>query len=252
MYGWRARIGLMIAHSNTIMEPEFNRVLPEGVSVHTSRVRIEKVTVDGLRDMNRNVEGALENLCEIDAASFAYACTAASWVGSHEADREMAKKIEDRTGRPAVTAAGSVLDGLRALGVRRLSVATPYPPEVNVHVKAFIESQGFEVLNIGGENFGRIEPLPPLAEGIASHPGLQPPYLSYKIGRKNFARGSDALFISAAGIRTLDVIEALECDLGVPVVSSSQAIIWAALRAAGVREAIPGYGKLLRVADPAS
>lgn len=245
MYGWRARIGLLIAHSNTIMEPEFNRIAPEGVSIHAGRVRIEKITVEGLRDMNRNVERAVEDLSEIDAASFAYACTAASWVGSHDADRAMAKKIEDRTGRPAVTAAGSVLDGLRALGAKRISVATPYPEDVNVRVKAFIESQGFEVLGIGGQDLGRIAPLPPLAEGIASHPGLQPPYLAYKIGKKCFVKGSDALFVSAAGIRTVDVLGALEHDLGVPVVSSAQAIMWAALRAAGVNEPISGCGRLM-------
>jgi len=47
MYGWRARIALILAHSNTVMEPEFGRLAPEGVSVHTSRVRIGGISVEG-------------------------------------------------------------------------------------------------------------------------------------------------------------------------------------------------------------
>jgi maleate isomerase len=249
MYGWRARIGLMIAHSNTIMEPEFNRVMPEGVSVHASRVRIEKITVDGLRDMNRNVDRALEDLSEIGASVFAYACTAASFVGSAEEDRQVKQRIEERMGRPAVTAAGSVLRSLERLKAKRISVATPYPAPVNEKVKAFLESQGFEVVNIDGVDFGKIAPYPPLSDTPVSHPGLQPPHMMYKIARSCFAEGSDALFVSAAGVRTFDVIEHLEADLGVPVISSGQAIMREALEAAGVRSPISGYGRLLRFQD---
>ena len=48
MYGWRARIGLIIAHSNTTMEPEFSRVAPEGVSVHAARVKVGARSIEGL------------------------------------------------------------------------------------------------------------------------------------------------------------------------------------------------------------
>lgn len=246
MYGWRARIGLMIAHSNTIMEPEFNKVVPEGVSVHVSRVKIEKITVDGLDKMNDNVARACDDLADIGASAFAYACTAASFVRSRAEDIAVQKQIEDRLGRPAVTAAGAVIDGLRKVGAKRISVATPYPAEVNAKVKVFLESQGFEVVLIDGMDFGKIAPYPPLADTPVSHPGLQPAHLMYKLGCKCFAPGSDALFMSAAGVRTFEVIDTLETDLGVPVITSGQAIIWAALRAAGVGAKIEGYGELLR------
>ena len=246
MYGWRARIGLMIAHSNTIMEPEFNRILPEGVSVHASRVKIEKITVDGLSQMNENVARACDDLAEIGASSIAYACTAASFVRDSAADEATREQIEARLGCPAVTAAGSVTAALRHLKAKKISVATPYPAAVNEKVKAFLESQGFEVLLIDGEDFGKIAPYPPYFDTPVSHPGIQPPYMIYNIGKKCFAQGSDALFVSAAGIRTFDVIETLETDLQVPVISSGQAIIWAALRAAGVGAKLDGYGELLR------
>jgi maleate isomerase len=57
MYGWRARIGLLIPSVNATVEPEFNRFLPEGVSVHVARMVIEELTDPGFpgwrKDLNR-------------------------------------------------------------------------------------------------------------------------------------------------------------------------------------------------------
>jgi maleate cis-trans isomerase len=52
--------------------------------------------------------------------------------------------------------------------------------------------------------------------------------------------------LSGTGLPTAAVLETLERDLGVPVISSNQACLWRALRLAGVREPVPGFGRLLR------
>lgn len=54
------------------------------------------------------------------------------------------------------------------------------------------------------------------------------------------------MFISCTGIDALDVIEALEQDLGKPVVTSNQAAYWMCFKMAGIGEPIEGYGRLLR------
>ena len=46
--------------------------------------------------------------------------------------------------------------------------------------------------------------------------------------------------------KTMDVIERLEKELGKPVLSTTQVSIWAALRALGRTEGVPGFGRLLR------
>ena len=53
------------------------------------------------------------------------------------------------------------------------------------------------------------------------------------------------MFLSGTGMPTLPVLEALEHDLGKPVLSSASAMMWHALRRSGVRQVIPGYGRLL-------
>ena len=54
------------------------------------------------------------------------------------------------------------------------------------------------------------------------------------------------MFVSCGALRTLDVVDAIERQLGKPVVCSNQAMIWGCLRIAGVADRFQGYGALLR------
>ena len=55
---------------------------------------------------------------------------------------------------------------------------------------------------------------------------------------------ADTVFISCTGLRTIGAIEALEADLGRPVVSAIQATFWDALCIAKVHDVQPGFGSL--------
>jgi maleate cis-trans isomerase len=54
------------------------------------------------------------------------------------------------------------------------------------------------------------------------------------------------VLITSAAWPTLTMIQALEDDLGKPVVSSAVGQIWNPLRELGIRTRITGYGTLLR------
>ncbi len=251
MYGWRARLALLIAHSNTTMEPEFYQVVPEGVSVHAARVRAQAISVDGLINTGDDVARAVADLSDIDAASFVFACTSANFVGGVDNDLAQSRQIEELTGRPAITAATAVLEALHAIGARRVAVATPYPDELDAKGAEFLTAHGIEVVNIGGTDLGGARrPHNPLAASPVSHVGLQPPEVAYRLGRKAYVEGAEAVLISGANLPTMDTIATLESDLGVPVVTSGQACIWAALQLAGVRDPIRGYGRLLEGPAP--
>jgi maleate cis-trans isomerase len=73
----------------------------------------------------------------------------------------------------------------------------------------------------------------------------------YRAARRLFysASGADGVWITGAALPTVGVIDALETDLGVPVVTSMQAMFWAGLRHAHVSTRVDGYGRLLREAD---
>ena len=57
--------------------------------------------------------------------------------------------------------------------------------------------------------------------------------------------GAQALLITCLNLWSHTVIDALESELGVPVITSTQATFWKALRMAGIEDRIPRLGRLL-------
>jgi maleate isomerase len=68
---------------------------------------------------------------------------------------------------------------------------------------------------------------------------------AYRLGREVDTPQAQAVFLSGTGMPTIQILEALEQDLGKPAVSANSAMMWHALRLAGVRHPISGYGRLL-------
>jgi arylmalonate decarboxylase len=59
------------------------------------------------------------------------------------------------------------------------------------------------------------------------------------------APGAEGILISCGGLRTLAVARPLEERHGLPVVSSTPAAFWAAVRLVGHSGRLPGYGRML-------
>jgi maleate isomerase len=237
----------MVVRTNTVVESEFNMVAPEGVSIHCSRVYLEEMDVKYLLDLRPRLAEVVQSISNVDASSYLLGATAATFVGDGSYDVEVVRQLEDITGKPVVTAASAMLQGLRAVKARRIGVGTGYRSSVNERMKAFLERHGFEVVEIGGVdlNTNGVRPVHPLTVTDAAVPGLQPPEVAYKLGRRAYRDGVDAVYLAPAGLPTIEVIDALEADLRVPVLSSGQVSIWGAMQRAGVRQRIKGYGSLL-------
>jgi len=145
--------------------------------------------------------------------------------------------IEREAGVPAVATAPSVVEALRFLGARRVSVATPYPDWNNQRLRAYLEAQGFEVLNVDGE---------PKA-AAAGNQGIndQSPESVVEFAARACRPEADALLCSCTAWRSVEAADALEQRTGKPVVTSNQATIWTALRALGITKPVRGFGRLL-------
>jgi len=44
--GWRAKLGVIVPSTNTVVEHDFNRMAPPGVTCHTGRMYIEHPVLD--------------------------------------------------------------------------------------------------------------------------------------------------------------------------------------------------------------
>ncbi len=234
--GWRVRIGTIVPVSNTTNETEFNRLKPDGVTVHFTRVALHAdPAADDFQTMLDDVGHAAGELAAAGADVIVYGCTSGSMACP--ADR-LIGRMERAAGKPSLSTAGAILEALAALGARRIAMATPYTDAVNEKERAFLERNGFDVvaikgLGLGGslENIQKISRVAPA--DVYDH--------ASSVDRPD----ADAVLICCTDFGTADVLQPLEDALGKPVLSSNSATFRAALRRAGIDDAIEGYGRLL-------
>jgi maleate isomerase len=235
MYGWRARIGLLLPSDNVVVESEFSKILPEGMLIHGARMYAEfSTTVEGIKMMNKNVEKAVREIKSVNLNCVAYCCTSGSFYKGKRGNNELLKMIQTVAKVPATTTSTSSVLALKKLNLNKISIATPYIKEINKRAGKFFEEHGFKVMNITGMNIER---------GVEI--GSIIPIEVYRFARESFDDKADGLFISCTNLRTFEVIQPLEKGIGKPVVTANQATFWRSLKIAGVNEKITGYGELL-------
>jgi len=233
MYGWRGRLGLILPNVNTVMEPEFNSVLPEGVTCYVSRVILRgKFNLSTLVEMAEGIERAAEELKPV-VDVIGYGCTSGSFAKARGWNQELIERIKKTSGHSATTTATSLIEALKTLKIEKLALATPYTQEVNERQKEFLENEGFNVVNMKGLD-------------VREHGGqaIYYPSDSFRLAKEVVTPNSDAILISCTNFRTFEIIEPLENDLGIPVVTSNQATLWALLRMLNIQNAINGLGRL--------
>lgn len=238
-YGTRAKLGLIVPPTNTVNEAEWARMMPAGVTVHVTRMRLhaDLSSPEGERELYADIEKATRDLAAAGLDAIAYGCTAGSMV------MPLGRLTEFMTGVaggiPCVATAPSLVHACRALRLARVALATPYHDALNEHEREFLGANGIEVVAMKGLGIGaggaheyvRIARVP--KEEVLAH-----------------ARSADSpvaagLIISCTDFATLEAIPRLERELGKPVVTSNQATFWAALRAAGIDDRPTAFGRLL-------
>lgn len=231
----RARIGLVVPSVNTVLEEWFPGVLPRGVPMHVSRVPIAPAaTTSSVEEMARHEEDAIRLVADCKPDIIIHACVAASaWRGPVR-DKAFAAEMSERVGVRVCTAMETILMALEKLEARRICIASPYVAAIDALERRFFEESGIEVT--GGDSLEITD-----TRKIAMRPARD----ILELGRRAWVPGSDALLVSCLALRSHAVIDQLEQQLDTPVVTATQAALWAALRTCGIRDAIGGYGRLL-------
>lgn len=235
--GWRARVGVLLPAANSVLEPELYQMAPQGITFHFARMRrsTSEISVAGMSEYGAQIEPLSELLAAARVEMILFGCTVGSMVHGLGYDQEIVERIRKKSGIDAVTTAMALVEAMRRLGLKKLSVITPYVDEINQKEWEFLIGCGFEVLNLRGLGLrtGGIENVSP--------------FEVYRFGKETLKAEADGLFISCANLRTLEIVEALERDTNKPVVASIPASLWLVLRRLGIGDPIEGYGQLMRL-----
>jgi maleate isomerase len=245
MYGWKGRIGLLIPHRTITPEPEFNRMAPEGVSIHTGRFFFEEPSPAALLKTEEEIYRAAPLVAGVNPDVIVVACTSATLIKGFGYDQKLIEEITHLTGVATTTTSTAVIEALKFFKITKVAVATPYIEEVNQKEKEFLEAHGIRVTRIKGLGYSKSITSYPLSSKPISPMGLLQPSVAYKLARDTDTPDADGIFISCTGFRTIEIIEELERDTGKPVVTSNQASMAMALKMMGIKEKIRGFGSLL-------
>ena len=232
MYGWRARIGHVNPSPATVGQEEWRLAAPRGVAFVGGRYAMDRNDRASHDRMLEELERAAREVASAQVGVIVQCSTLAA-LGR---EGEIRERIEQATGVPAITVLGSTVAALRELGARRVVLASPYTDEQNDELGAYLVSEGFELVLARG-----------LGKSRSAEFGAEEPHVFYRHGREVAAAaiGADALLLACGNTRTFEVLEPLEWDTGIEVVSSNQAALWNALRTVGIGEPVHGYGRLL-------
>jgi maleate isomerase len=223
---------MLLPSGNVAAEAQFNAMLPTGVSIHTTRLKLTGSSDAELLAMVDRVEDGASLLADACVDLILFHCTAVT-TWDAEMDRALPQRITAATGLPATSTARALMAALKTLEVRRIVMVSPYIEAINARETAFLESRQISVLKAVGLNISQAKDM------ISVEPGEW-----YRLVRANIRDEADAYFISCTAVRSLEVVADLERDIGRPVVTSNQVAAWHALRTMGVKDSLSGFGRL--------
>ncbi|MBS1165054.1 MAG: Asp/Glu/hydantoin racemase [Proteobacteria bacterium] len=207
------RLGMLIPSSNTVVEPETNRLIPPGepVSVHISRLKVVQLTADdgSLRQFELDrILAAADLLADAKVDLILWNGTAASWLG-FERDAVMIKAIEEATGIRATTAIVALNDRLKDIGARRIGLVTPYVEALERRIIDNYEAAGFEVAAAVRANL----------TVNTDYAAILPATIA-DMAREVARTPVDAILILCTNLAGASIATPLSAELGVPVLDS--------------------------------
>jgi maleate isomerase len=233
-YGDRARIGMLLPSVNRAAEPQITEMLPDGVSLHTTRLRLRSSEEDHINEMVADVERGAVMLADADVDLIVFHCTAASMFAPGF-DDGIIERIETATGKPATSTSKGCVEAFEKFDAKKITLTTPYIQPTNDREVVFLNSHGVEVLSETGM-------------GITGDGGamlaVEPEEWRRRVNAQDEA-DSQAAFISCTAVRAVEAIAPIEADIGKPVVTSNQAMVWHALKKLGIDDMPTGYGRLM-------
>lgn len=217
------RIGLLVPAGNITFEPDFASVVPPGVTLHAHRLCHKKAShgenSEFMDDINSGLPQAAAILSEAKVRIMAYGFTTATFYKGIDYARGLENLITEASGVKAVVPSLALLDALSHLGVRKISVVTPYPSWNNEVLKKFMKETVYEILSFAGDNR-------PLEEASMNYMWHQPSEEIIGYVTSSCHPDAECMLCPCTAWRTFEVVDKIEERLGIPVVTANQAVIW--------------------------
>jgi maleate isomerase len=232
---WRGTVGIIKPTLRPGGLEELIRMLPEGIGVVPLSNNIRKGTRDEFTAVMAGYEDMTRQLAEAGVDLINPSGAPPFMVLGFNGERELIAAWEKKYGKPIFTSGMTHVDALNALEAKRFVGATYFRGKINKTYAKYFSDAGFECLDMAGMDvdFDKVQEL-------SSH-------AVYRFVKQAFLanRSAQAIYMLGPGWRTIDIIEPLEQDLGVPVIQAVAAQCWDIQRRLNVRQPVKGFGRLV-------
>jgi maleate isomerase len=213
----RARIGLIIPSVNRMTEPQFNHYAPEGLGIHVARGRVAGQPSRTVAELTDEIAHAAGTLADAHPDLIVFHCTHTSMKEGADGEARIISLIRKTTGIDALSTSSLVNDALRALGLRKLVVLSPY--QSNDNIIDYLAAAGFTVVN----------DVALKCKTAADFEAITPKRW-LELAKENDRPDADGIFLSCTNTTQIEAVAAIEEALGKPVVNSNQAVLWGCLK----------------------
>ena len=228
------RIGLITLGSDFRIEKDFNNIVyGRDIDLYVNRIHCyNPLTNETLAKMADDITEVTQDILpdqKIDCV--AYGCTSGTVAAGYDTIKSKVNlaKPESKVTTP-ITAA---VKAINKLGIKKISIFTPYTKTINDSVIKYFKDQNIIVNSLtyfdidSDLDIGKVDGN----------------YL-FDVLSKIDLEDSDALFVSCTALPVLSIIDKLEKKINKTVLSSNQTLIWDSLNQINYQKKIEGFGKL--------
>lgn len=218
------RIGVIVPSSNSVVEADFARALPQSHTLHTARMYLADTTSAGERVMlDEHAPQAATDLGTLFPELVVFACTSAGALLGIDGEAELERKLAKLSGAAVVSTNAAVAASLHAVGARRVAVLTAYNQELTQAIAGTLRGRGLDVVSASGMG---------ITDNVAIADVTPREIVAYAAEQVRFS-GVDALFVSCTNLRAVEAVPQLRKLSGLPVVTSNLAAIAVTLQRIG-------------------
>ena len=231
---WRGMVGIIKPTKGSASLVEMIRMLPDGIGIIPLFNNIRHGKIEEFRAAIPAYEEKIAELAEDGVDVIHAAGTPPFMLLGYQGEQEIIEKWEKRFKIPIFTSGTNQIAALRALKMKKF-VGVGYDFEDTSIVANYFTAAGFNVLGL--------EKLPGPWEEVGRLSSRE----IYYQAKRLFLRypEADGIYFQGGKLRILDIIEALEQDLQVPVLHPGVAQAWEIQKRLHVRQPMAGYGRLL-------
>src|SRR5580692_1521610 len=155
--GWRMKFGVIAPSTNTIVQPEFDAMRPEGVTNHFARIHIPN---DPLRNdddftrlidaVRREIMAAIDRVMTCEPNHLIMGMSSETFWDGLDGSERPRERVEARAGVKMTMGSDAARQALQRFGAKRLAVVTPYMPVADLQVLLFLSDCGYEIVRLEG------------------------------------------------------------------------------------------------------